>query len=165
MNHPQQLGLGLGADRADLIEKDGAVVGDLKISLARPVRASECAFHMPEQRGFEQVRRQRTAVYWHEHELGARRVRMNGLGYQFLAGSRLPRDQNRGAAGSYLAHQIEHSHHALALANNVGETVSLLECALEVRILIQQAPLRDAAVDLDQQLVVLPRLGEVIVGA
>ena len=61
--------------------------------------------------------------------------------------------------------QIEQAHHALALADDVGEAVALLEGALEVGVLVFEKAPRDHAVDLDQQLLVVPGLGEIIVGA
>ncbi len=52
--------------------------------------------HVAEQRGFEQVRRQRAAVHRHEHAVRARRVGVDGLGDQFLAGAGFAGDQNVG---------------------------------------------------------------------
>ena len=51
------------------------------------------------------------------------------------------------------------------LPTMLGKAVALLQGALELRVLALQAPLRDHAVDLDQQLLVVPGLGEIIVGA
>ncbi len=42
----------------------------------------------------------------------------------------------------HLADQIEHAHHALALADDVGEAVALLERALELGVLVFEAPAR-----------------------
>jgi hypothetical protein len=47
----------------------------------------------------------------------------------------------------------------------LGKAVALLEGALEVRVLVFEPPPGDHAVDLDDQLVVVPGLGEIIVGA
>ena len=90
---------------------------------------------------------------------------MDGLGDQFLPGAGLAGDQDGGAAGSHLGHQVQHADHALALADDVGETVALLEGALEMRVLIFEPPPHDHAVDLDEQLLVVPGLGEIVVGA
>ena len=46
-----------------------------------------------------------------------------------------------------------------------GKAVALLQRALELDVLALQAALRDHAVDLDQQLFVVPGLGEIIAGA
>ena len=62
------------------------------------------------------------------------------------------------------ATKIQNLEHALALADDVRETVALSEGALQLGILALQTALRDHAVDLDQQLLVIPGLGEVIAG-
>ena len=55
--------------------------------------------------------------------------------------------------------------HPLALADDVGETVALLQRALELDVFALQPAFRDHALDLDQQFFVVPGLGEIIVGA
>ena len=120
---------------------------------------------MAEQRGFQQVGGQRAAVDGHEHALGARRIGVDGFGDQFLAGAGFAGYQDGGAAAGHLPHKVQQAEHAIALADDVGEAVALLQGALEVGVLVFEAPLGDHAVDLDQQLFVVPGLGEVIVGA
>ena len=70
--------------------------------------------------------------------IDARRIGVDGLGDQFFAGAGFAGDQNRRAAGRHLPHQVEHAQHALALADDVGEAVALLERALELRVLVMQ---------------------------
>jgi hypothetical protein len=165
LNHAQKLDLGFRAEGADLIEENGAVVGDFEISLLGLNGAGKGAPHVAEQGGFQQVRRQRTAVDGHEHPLAARRVGVDGLGDEFLAGAGIAGDQDGRAAGGDLGHQVQLLDHALALADDIGEAVALLQGALEVGILVFQAPGRDHAIDFDDELFVVPGLGEVVVGA
>ena len=90
---------------------------------------------------------------------------MNRFGDQLLAGAGLSGDKNRRAAGGYLRHQVEQPQHALALADDVGEAVALLQGALELLILPLQPVAGNHAGDFDEQLLVIPGLGEIIVGA
>ena len=142
LNHAQQLDLRFGADGADLVEENGAAVGDFEVSLLGLNGAGEGALHVAEQRGFQQLGRQRAAVHGDKHVVGARRIGVDGFGDQLLAGSGFAGDQDGGAAGRHLRHQVEHAHHALALADDVGEAVALLEGALELRVFVfETAPL------------------------
>ncbi len=52
------------------------------------------------------------------------------FGDQFLARAGFAGDQDGGAAGRHLAHQVQHPHHPLALADDVREAVALLQRAL-----------------------------------
>ena len=165
LNHAQQLDLGFRADGADLIEENGAVVGDFEVSLLGLNGAGKGAPHVAEQGGFQQVRRQRAAVDGHEHLLAR-----GELAWMALATSSLPvpvspviRMVERLEAT--WATRSSFLHHALALADDIGEAVALLQGALEVGILVLQAPGRDHAVDFDDELFVVPGLGEIVVGA
>ena len=51
--------------------------------------AGECAFHVAEQRGFQQVRRHGTGIHRNKRPVAARRIQMNGFGDKFFAGSAL----------------------------------------------------------------------------
>ena len=55
--------------------------------------------------------------------------------------------------------------HALALADDIGEVVALLQRALELGVLLREALPGDHAVDFDQQFFVVPGLGEIVVRA
>ena len=100
-----------------------------------------------------------------ERVVHARRIGVNGLRDQFLAGAGFAGDQNGRTAGRHLHHQIEHAQHALALADDIGKAVALLQRALELRVFVDQPLAGDDPVDFDQQLFVVPGLGEIIVGA
>ena len=87
LEHAQDLGLRLQAHGADFVEEDGAAVGDFEQALLRRDGAGERALHVPEQRGFQQVRRHRAGVHRDERLVAARRIRVDRLGDQFLAGA------------------------------------------------------------------------------
>ena len=74
-------------------------------------------------------------------------------------------NQNGRTARRDLHHQVEHAQHAVALADDIGKTVALLERAFELRVFVDQALAGDDPLDFDQQLFVIPGLGEIIVGA
>ena len=90
---------------------------------------------------------------------------MNRLGDQFLAGAALAGDQHGRARGRDLRDQVEHGENPFALADDVREIVALLQGALELHVFFAQAPAFDGQRHLRQQLVVGPRLGDVVVRA
>ena len=101
-------------------------------------------------------------MHRHEGMIRARRMRVNGVGDQFLAGSGFARDQNGRAARRDLRHQVQNLEHALALAHDVRETGALAQRSSEMRVLRFELALRDHPADLDQQLFVVPRLRKII---
>ena len=90
---------------------------------------------------------------------------MNGLGDQFLARAAFARDQHGRARRRHLRDQIEHGKDVLALADDVGKVVALLQRALELDVFFAQAAAFDGQSDLRQQFVVGPRLGDVVLRA
>ena len=53
LQHPQQVGLRLEADVADLIKKHGTTLGDLKLPFLAVLRAGECALFVTEELAFQ----------------------------------------------------------------------------------------------------------------
>jgi hypothetical protein len=72
LDDPQQLGLGLERDVADLVEENAALVRQVEEPLLRIDGAREGAFHVTEEGGFEQIRRQVARVDGHERAIGSR---------------------------------------------------------------------------------------------
>src|SRR5262249_3026563 len=107
LKNTQDFGLGFQAHGADFVEENCAAVSDFKEALLGRNGAGESSFDVAEQRRFQQVRRHGTGIYGNEWMVLARRVGMDGFGDQFLAGPALALNQNGGAAGGYLANQIE----------------------------------------------------------
>ena len=73
LDHPQQLGLRVERDVADLVEEDGAAVGGLEQPLLVGHGAGEGALDVAEELALEQVGRHRARVDGHERS--ARRAR------------------------------------------------------------------------------------------
>ena len=62
LQHAQQLGLHVGRQIADFVEKERAAVGQLETALAHRDRAREGAALVAEELGLDQRRRERRAV-------------------------------------------------------------------------------------------------------
>ena len=164
LNNSQQFGLRLGADGAHFIEENSALVGDFKRAFPGVNRAGEGTLHVPEQGGFQQITRQGAAVYGDESMVHPRRIGVDGLGHQFFAGAGFAGHQNGRAAGGHLSDKVKHPQHTLTLAHDIGEAVALLERALELGVFVQQALAGNDPVDFDQQFVIVPGFGQIIVG-
>src|SRR5262249_2015677 len=80
---------------ADLIEKDGSLIGHLKQTFLVCGCAGEGAFHVPEEFALEQRFCKSAAVHGYEWILGSRAVQMNRLGDKLLPGTALTSYQNR----------------------------------------------------------------------
>ena len=89
---------------------------------------------------------------------------MDRLGDQLFPGARFTSDQNGRAARRDLRDQVQNTQHPLAFADDIREAVALLQRPLQFAIFAFQAATGDHALDLDQQLVVVPGLREIIVG-
>src|SRR4029434_4446728 len=94
LHHAQEFGLGVWRDIADLVEEDASLVGEIAQPLLRIDRPGERAFHMTEQRRFEQIRWQIAGIDRHERALGARGFRMDRAGNELLAGTALAGDED-----------------------------------------------------------------------
>ena len=143
---------------ADLVEEERAAVGDFEEAFLGRDGGGEGALDVAEERGFEQVRRDGAGVDGDEGLVAARRVGVDGLGDELLAGAALALDQNGGAAGSDLRDEVEEAQHRLALADDVFEVVALLQGALELDDLFFGAVAGDGGANVGEQLLVVPRL-------
>ncbi len=83
---------------------------------------------------------------------------MERLGDQLLAGSALSLDEDGGAGGSNLRHQVEDAQHRLAFADDIFKVVALLQRAFELNILFFRAVPRDRGADIGQKLFIVPGL-------
>ena len=95
LNDAQQLDLQGSRHVADLIEEDRAAVGLFKFADPGLDGTRKGAFDVTKQLRFEQVFRNRSAVYADKLLMFSLAVEMNGPGNQLFAGTGLALDQNR----------------------------------------------------------------------
>ena len=164
LDDTQQLGLSFHAHRADLVKENCALVGDFEKPALGSDGGSERSLDVAEERALQQVNRQGAGIDRYKGAIGARAGGMNGLGHQFLAGATLTGDQHGGTTGGDLRDQVHHLMHLLALADDVGQGIAL-QGAAELDVFKLQARFVKRVADLQQQLVVVPRLGDIAVGA
>ena len=93
--------------------------GEITEPLLRIDGAGECALHVPEQGGLEEIRRQIAGVDRDERLFGARRVHVQRAGDQLLAGTALALDQHGRAVLGDLADQAQHLLDRLALTEQL----------------------------------------------
>ena len=96
LQNAQQFHLGGEAEVADFVEEQGAAVGQFEATFLAGVRPGEGPFFMSEQLGFDQGFGQRGATHLNERPLGAHRIVVDGVGNQFLAGTRFAANQHVG---------------------------------------------------------------------
>jgi len=100
---------------ADLVEEEGAAVGDLEEALLGADGRGEGSFDVTEEGGFQKFRRHSTGIDGDERAITARRVGVECLGDKLLAGAALALDEDGGAAGGDLADEIEEAEHGSLL--------------------------------------------------
>src|SRR5712691_6671751 len=107
---------------------------------------------MPKEFGFYQAFGKRCAVHANEWSGAARRIVVNRLGYQLLAGSRFTAQNNCRVTVSDSANRLEHFLHLFAAANDLRERVTRFNFPSETSILsLDPLPLK-GAIDDDAQL-------------
>ena len=104
----EELGLGGGAQLADLIEEEGSPVGQLEAALFPGLGAGEGTPLVAEQLGLDQRLRQRGAVDADERPIGPGRVMVQRVGDQLLAGAALTPDQHRRGRAHHLRDLLVH---------------------------------------------------------
>jgi hypothetical protein len=97
LHRPQQLGLQRQGSLTDLVEEEGAAVGDLEVTAAQPVGAGEGAALVAEELAFEQRLGDGGAVDGDEGPLGARSGGVDAARQPLLADAGLA-EQHQGRA-------------------------------------------------------------------
>jgi len=92
-------------------------------------------------------------------------VHMDSLGHQFLAGSTLAGNQDRGGGGGHLFDQLIDLNHARILANHPGKARPGQNGLPQADIFTNQGIMLDRLVNRDNQFVVGKGLGQIIKGA
>ena len=105
-----------------------------------------------EQLRLDQAVGQRRAAHLDERLVGARRVVVDGVRDQLLAGARLAANQHGGVGRGHLRHLLVHLAHRPAGADDAREVVALLQLLAQVRVLVDQPLLvfLDQPLDLDR---------------
>src|SRR6185295_9007191 len=165
LEHPQQLDLELGVQLADLIEEQGAAVGELELADLARHRAGEGTALVAEQLALEDVAGNGAAVDGQEAFVTAGARPVQRVGHQFLAGAAVADDEHAGAGGSHQPHLLEEVLHGRRAADDALEAVALVEHLAQGRDLLLELLLLDQVHHPLAQLVEIDRLGEVVVGA
>ena len=117
LEHPEEAHLEARGGVTDLVEEEGAPVGDLEQALLVGDGAGEAPPAVAEELALQERRRQGRAVEDHEGPERPGAVVVDGPGHQLLAGAVLPGDQHRGVGTADLLHQGEEPVHGVALAH------------------------------------------------
>ena len=145
---------------ADLVQKQRAMIRHLELAGLARVRAGERALLVAEQLGLEQGLGNRRAVDRHEGSIGARAHGVQGTREQLFAGAALALEQHRhvGPRGAMERHQ--QLFEPGILADNLRRPAARGELFLQHQILAGHAPHRQRALDDQQEMVRIDRLGE-----
>ena len=139
LQDPEQFYLGLRGKFADLVEEDGAAVGELESAQTPGDGPAEGAFFVAEQFALHQTGWQRGAVHLDERLVLALARGMDGAGDQFLARTGFAGDEHRGVGGSDAAHVVEHLHQGGTAADDLLEIMSRFDLFLEIQVLLLEA--------------------------
>ena len=104
----------------------------------RRLRAGERAFFVAEELRFDQVLRQRRAAHLDERLLRARRVVVDRVGDQLLAGAGLAAQQHGRVGARDLRDLLVDLPHRAARADDVREVVALFQLLAQVRVLVDE---------------------------
>ena len=166
LQNPQQFGLEVEGDVADLIQKQRAAFGQLELAQAPVHGAGEGAFFMAEQLALQQLPRYGGAVDGDEGLVPARRIIMDCLCDQFLAGAALAQDQNGRGVVDHLADGLVDALHGGAGADDIDAGLeAFFDFLFELAKIAGQFAAVHGALDQDQHFVEVEGLGDVIEGA
>ena len=108
LEHPQQLGLQLQRQLADLVEEDGPAVGQLEAAGLRGERAGERAALAAEELALDQRPGQRAAVDHDEVAVAPRAALVDRARHELLARARLAEEEHGGVRGRDLLDAVHH---------------------------------------------------------
>ena len=108
LQHPEQLRLHIQVHIADLVEKNGAVVGLFKAADAAVVGARKRTLFMAEHLAFDQLFGDGRHVYRHKRLFPADRRMMYRFGNQFFTGTGFSVNGNRDVGARRLFYQDKH---------------------------------------------------------
>ena len=102
LDHPQELGLQLEGQLADLVEEEGGAVGDLEAPLALGDGPGESALLVPEELALDEGGRQRRAVELDERPVPAGAQAVERVGDELLPDARLALEEDGARRGRHL---------------------------------------------------------------
>jgi hypothetical protein len=146
LQDPQQAYLHIQPDGADFIEKKRALVGQFELAQLFLDGTGKGPFFVTEEFAFDQIGRNCGAVDLDKGLLGPMAVVVDGVGHQFLAGAAFPPDQDGGIAFGHLGDHLEDFPHLVAVADNVGNAVLVLQ-------LLQEPPFSSLSVCFSRRMV------------
>ncbi len=147
---------------ADLIEKQGAGVGQLKPSFAACDGAGERTFFMTEEFRFEQGLGQRGAIDAHQRPRGARTGVVNRFGNKLLTRAAFAANQDGCFAGCDTVHQRNDFHHPTAVTYDPLNAVAGFKLFAQGTIFIVKPVSFHDALDFLSELVKIERLGQIV---
>ena len=166
LQHAQEFGLQFDGDVADFVQKKRAALGQLKLAEAAVEGAGERALFVAEQFAFEQIARDGGAVDRDEGLVPARRIVMDRLCHQFLAGAALAEYQDRRLSVDYLADDFVNALHARAGADDIDAGLeTFLDFLFELAKVAAKFVAIQGAFDQQQYFIEVERLGNIIEGA
>src|SRR5262245_17114241 len=161
LDHAQQPGLGFGRDRADLVEEDRAVVGDLEQAFFGRDGAGERAFRVAEEFRFQKLRRDVAAIDGDELPgLGARAGEMDRARDDLFAGTRFAGDQHCRARRGDLLDQVVNFAHRDRIPHDLFAVRRFAQRAAQHPAFLVPAAARDAFGDPAQDDRVFKRLAD-----
>ncbi|MNZ11188.1 hypothetical protein D3C78_280510 [compost metagenome] len=125
LQHAQQLDLHLQRHVADLVEEQGAAVGQFEAPCPAGDGTGEGALLMAEELAFQQFRRDGAAVDRHERRFAALGMVVQVARHHFLAGAGFAEDQHAGVGVGHLLHHLPHLLDRTAGAHQAAEQVRL----------------------------------------
>src|SRR5207247_10793736 len=144
-------GLQLGLERADLVEKQRAALGQLEAAELALIGSGERALLVAEQLGLDQRVRERGRIDGHERLVTARALPMNGAGDQLLAGAALAGDDDGGGRPRHLRDETVELLHLGVLADQLVEVVLPRQFRAEEGHLALERALLEGAPDQREQ--------------
>ena len=158
LQHAKQLDLQAGRHLADLVEQQGAAIGQFHQTGLVGHRAGEGAALVPEQLGFDQLARQRRAVDLDERAFLPLAVLVNGAGHELFAGAVLAVDQHARVGRRHRLDQMEQLPHLVAARDDVGEARVIAQLFLQPLVFGRQLELLGGLVEHDEQHIGIDRL-------
>ena len=107
LNRAQQLGLQVVTEVADLVEEQGAAVGQLELAQLLPHGAGEGPLLVAEEGALDELARNRGEVDCDERRVRLTRFAMNKARQQLLAGAAFAENQHGGVQLCHLLHELE----------------------------------------------------------